>query len=170
MLFFLLCFIPALSRHKMHPHEVNADKICFLFVLYVYLRWCVLQTRELIDDMKSSSMMGSKNKLGDPEMILRILCHRSDSEANQFLKKQYKLPRSAVQGYGGDWSMSQAVMKFNSFFHIDYVIKDLSIRCLNFQQSFIFGSHFSVESGFRFSYTVAMAVLNQVIHASLDWF
>ncbi|KAG9454920.1 hypothetical protein H6P81_007824 [Aristolochia fimbriata] len=54
------------------------------------------ETRELIDDMRSSSVSGNRGSLGDSEILLRILCHRSDSEANQFLKKQFKLPRSAA--------------------------------------------------------------------------
>lgn len=60
----------------------------------------ILQTRELIDDLKSASgmeMQGGKSKLGtDSKTLLRILCHRSDSEASQFLKKQYKIPSSSV--------------------------------------------------------------------------
>ncbi|XP_010271764.1 PREDICTED: uncharacterized protein LOC104607768 [Nelumbo nucifera] len=58
------------------------------------------ETRVLIDDLKTASgleMQGSGGKLGaDTQTLLRILCHRSDSEANQFLKKQYKIPRSAA--------------------------------------------------------------------------
>ncbi|KAF8009989.1 hypothetical protein BT93_J0848 [Corymbia citriodora subsp. variegata] len=58
------------------------------------------ETRELIEDLKSASsmeMQGGRSKLGaDSNMLLRILCHRSDSEASQFLKKQYKLPKSSA--------------------------------------------------------------------------
>ncbi|XP_015894761.3 protein unc-13 homolog [Ziziphus jujuba] len=58
------------------------------------------ETRELIDDLKSSSgleMQGSRSKLGaDSKTLLRILCHRSDTEASQFVKKQYKIPKSAT--------------------------------------------------------------------------
>ncbi|PON53330.1 hypothetical protein PanWU01x14_203370 [Parasponia andersonii] len=58
------------------------------------------ETRELIEDLKSSGgleMQGSRSKLGaDTKTLLRILCHRSDSEASQFLKKQYKIPKSTV--------------------------------------------------------------------------
>lgn len=58
-----------------------------------------LQTRELIDDLRSGSsqdMLGTRGKLGaDSETLLRILCHRSDSEASHFLKKQYKIPKSS---------------------------------------------------------------------------
>ncbi|GAY58635.1 hypothetical protein CUMW_188480, partial [Citrus unshiu] len=55
------------------------------------------ETRELIDDLRSGSsqdMLGTRGKLGaDSETLLRILCHRSDSEASHFLKKQYKIPK-----------------------------------------------------------------------------
>ncbi|CAL5330571.1 unnamed protein product [Camellia sinensis] len=58
------------------------------------------ETRELIENLKSASgleMQGGKSKLGiDTQILLRILCHRSDSEASQFLKKQYKIPKSAA--------------------------------------------------------------------------
>ncbi|XAR63551.1 hypothetical protein NMG60_11023523 [Bertholletia excelsa] len=57
------------------------------------------ETRELIEDLKSASeleMQGRKSRLGgDTKTLLRILCHRSDSEASQFLKKQFKIPKSA---------------------------------------------------------------------------
>ncbi|GLT88622.1 hypothetical protein SLE2022_066390 [Rubroshorea leprosula] len=57
------------------------------------------ETRELIDDLRTASGLeaqGSRGKLGaDSKTLLRILCHRSDSEASQFLKKQYKIPKSA---------------------------------------------------------------------------
>ncbi|KDP40553.1 hypothetical protein JCGZ_24552 [Jatropha curcas] len=58
------------------------------------------ETRELIDDLKSASGLerqGGSGKLGaDTHTLLRILCHRSDSEASQFLKKQFKIPKSSV--------------------------------------------------------------------------
>ncbi|KAM2004381.1 hypothetical protein ACFX15_027837 [Malus domestica] len=58
------------------------------------------ETRELIDDLRSSSgpeARGGRSKLGaDSKTLLRILCHRGDSEASQFLKKQYKIPKSAA--------------------------------------------------------------------------
>jgi len=58
------------------------------------------ETRELIDDIKSASglgMQGGRSKLGaDTNTLLRILCHRSDSEASQFVKKQFKIPKSAA--------------------------------------------------------------------------
>ncbi|GAB4832155.1 Protein unc-13 [Ancistrocladus abbreviatus] len=59
------------------------------------------ETRELIEDLRSASglvLQGGKSKLGvDANTLLRILCHRSDSEASQFLKKQYKIPKSTAQ-------------------------------------------------------------------------
>ncbi|XP_026413797.1 protein unc-13 homolog isoform X1 [Papaver somniferum] len=58
------------------------------------------ETRVLIDDLRSASgleMQRGRSKLGaDTQTLLRILCHRSDSEASQFLKKQYKIPRSTA--------------------------------------------------------------------------
>ncbi|KAJ7949378.1 DUF810 domain-containing protein [Quillaja saponaria] len=58
------------------------------------------ETRELIDDLKSASgleMQGGRSKLGaDSKTLLRILCHRGDSEASQFLKKQFKIPKSSA--------------------------------------------------------------------------
>ncbi|KAK1374115.1 Transcription elongation factor like [Heracleum sosnowskyi] len=58
------------------------------------------ETRELIDDLRSASGLetqGSRSKLGaDSKTLLRVLCHRGDSEASQFLKKQYKIPKSAA--------------------------------------------------------------------------
>lgn len=57
------------------------------------------ETREIIDDLKSASemeMQGGGSKLGaDTKTLLRILCHRSDSEASQFLKKQFKIPKAS---------------------------------------------------------------------------
>lgn len=55
-----------------------------------------LQTRVLIDDLKDLSQ-GGKSKIGaDSKILLRILCHRRDSEASQFLKKQFRIPKSAA--------------------------------------------------------------------------
>ncbi|GAB2213593.1 hypothetical protein Drorol1_Dr00017903 [Drosera rotundifolia] len=58
------------------------------------------ETRELIEDLKSASgldVQRGKGKLGvDVNVLLRILCHRNDSEASQFVKKQYKIPSSVV--------------------------------------------------------------------------
>ncbi|XWS57034.1 hypothetical protein CRYUN_Cryun09bG0137000 [Craigia yunnanensis] len=51
-----------------------------------------LETRELVEDLRSSS-----GKLGaDNQTLLRILCHRDDSVASQFVKKQYKIPKSSA--------------------------------------------------------------------------
>jgi hypothetical protein len=53
------------------------------------------ETRILIDDLKEATQ-GGKSKYGANEKtLLRILCHRHDSEASQFLKKQFKIPSSA---------------------------------------------------------------------------
>ncbi|KAF5735316.1 hypothetical protein HS088_TW15G00818 [Tripterygium wilfordii] len=58
------------------------------------------ETREIIDDLKSTSSMGTrggKGKLGaDTNTLLRILCHRGDSEASLFLKKQFRIPKSSA--------------------------------------------------------------------------
>ncbi|KAL0538508.1 hypothetical protein IC582_022654 [Cucumis melo] len=58
------------------------------------------ETRELIEDLRSVSggnIQSGRYKAGaDSKTLLRILCHRSDSEASQFLKKQYKIPSSSV--------------------------------------------------------------------------
>ncbi|CAN1813569.1 Protein unc-13 homolog [Linum perenne] len=59
------------------------------------------ETRELIEDLRSSSAMerhgGGGSKLGgDTQTLLRILCHRAEPEASQFLKKQFKIPKAAA--------------------------------------------------------------------------
>ncbi|KAI5681278.1 hypothetical protein M9H77_02505 [Catharanthus roseus] len=58
------------------------------------------ETRELIEELKSVGeleMQGSRSKLGvDAKTLLRVLCHRSDSESSQFLKKHYKIPKSTA--------------------------------------------------------------------------
>lgn len=58
------------------------------------------ETRELVEDLKSLGgleMQGGRSRLGaDTKTLLRILCHRSDSEASQFLKKQFKIPKSSA--------------------------------------------------------------------------
>ncbi|KAJ4776201.1 plant/protein (DUF810) [Rhynchospora pubera] len=54
------------------------------------------ETRVLIDDLKEVSQ-GGKSKYGtDEKTLLRILCHRHDSDASHFLKKQFKIPSSAA--------------------------------------------------------------------------
>ncbi|CAA6669484.1 unnamed protein product [Spirodela intermedia] len=56
----------------------------------------VSRTRALIEELRGMSQ-GSRSRVGaDSETLIRILCHRSDSEASQFLKKQYKIPKSAA--------------------------------------------------------------------------
>lgn len=53
------------------------------------------ETRVLVDDLRAVTQ-GSKSRFGaDSKILLRILCHRTDSEASQFLKKQFKIPKSA---------------------------------------------------------------------------
>ncbi|CAI0474129.1 unnamed protein product [Linum tenue] len=52
------------------------------------------ETRELIDDLRSSSGGGGSKLGGDTQTLLRILCHRTDPEASQFLKKQFRIPKS----------------------------------------------------------------------------
>ncbi|XP_055817043.1 protein unc-13 homolog [Solanum dulcamara] len=58
------------------------------------------ETREIIEDLRSASeleMQGGRGKLGaDTKTLLRILCHRGDSEASQFVKKQFKIPKSGA--------------------------------------------------------------------------
>ncbi|EPS69825.1 hypothetical protein M569_04933, partial [Genlisea aurea] len=59
------------------------------------------ETRELIEEVKSASeteLNGGRSRVlgGDAKTLIRILCHRSDSEASQFLKKQYNIPKSAA--------------------------------------------------------------------------
>lgn len=59
------------------------------------------ETRELIEDLKSGGEMemqgGGRSKVGaDTPTLIRVLCHRNDSEASQFLKKQYKIPKSTA--------------------------------------------------------------------------
>ncbi|XP_038891921.1 protein unc-13 homolog isoform X2 [Benincasa hispida] len=58
------------------------------------------ETRELIEDLRSASgghIQSGRHKAGaDSKTLLRILCHRNDSEASQFLKKQYKIPSSSA--------------------------------------------------------------------------
>lgn len=58
------------------------------------------ETRELIEDLKSASgieLQGGRSKLGtDTKTLLRILCHRGDWEASQFVKKHFKIPKSST--------------------------------------------------------------------------
>ncbi|TVU08896.1 hypothetical protein EJB05_42323, partial [Eragrostis curvula] len=53
------------------------------------------ETRVLIDDLREVTQ-GSKSKFGtDSKTLLRVLCHRNDSEASHYVKKQFKIPSSA---------------------------------------------------------------------------
>ncbi|KAJ1290442.1 hypothetical protein BS78_02G243600 [Paspalum vaginatum] len=53
------------------------------------------ETRVLIDDLREVTQ-GGKSKFGtDSKTLLRILCHRNDSEASHYVKKQFKIPSSA---------------------------------------------------------------------------
>ncbi|RLM85235.1 hypothetical protein C2845_PM04G21880 [Panicum miliaceum] len=52
-------------------------------------------TRVLIDDLREVTQ-GGKSKFGtDSKTLLRVLCHRNDSEASHYVKKQFKIPSSA---------------------------------------------------------------------------
>ncbi|OEL22041.1 hypothetical protein BAE44_0016941, partial [Dichanthelium oligosanthes] len=54
-----------------------------------------LKTRVLIDDLREVTQ-GGKSKFGtDSKTLLRVLCHRNDSEASHYVKKQFKIPSSA---------------------------------------------------------------------------
>ncbi|KAF9688798.1 hypothetical protein SADUNF_Sadunf01G0025600 [Salix dunnii] len=59
------------------------------------------ESRELIEDLKSVSgverQRGGSRLGADTPTLLRILCHRGDSEASQFLKKQFKIPKSSAK-------------------------------------------------------------------------
>ncbi|KAB5573016.1 hypothetical protein DKX38_000210 [Salix brachista] len=58
------------------------------------------ESRELIEDLKFVSgverQRGGSRLGADTPTLLRILCHRGDSEASQFLKKQFKIPKSSA--------------------------------------------------------------------------
>ncbi|KAK1281411.1 hypothetical protein QJS04_geneDACA015024 [Acorus gramineus] len=60
------------------------------------IKWHGYETRMLIDELRSAGGTGMQDNKTNPETLLRILCHRSDSAASQFLKKQYKIPKSAA--------------------------------------------------------------------------
>ncbi|KAJ8529342.1 hypothetical protein K7X08_036177 [Anisodus acutangulus] len=57
------------------------------------------ETREIIEDLRSASeleMLGGRGKLGaDTKTLLRILRYRGESKASQYVKKQFKIPKSA---------------------------------------------------------------------------
>ena len=86
---------------KLQGYEVSSlDNLQPIISSYELLSYSFMfdstQTRELIDDLRSASA-SDRSKLGaDTKTLLRILCHRSDNEASQFLKKQYKIPKSAA--------------------------------------------------------------------------
>ncbi|XP_062193988.1 protein unc-13 homolog isoform X2 [Phragmites australis] len=53
------------------------------------------ETRVLIDDLREVTQ-GCKSKFGtDSKTLLRVLCHRNDSEASHYVKKQFKISSSA---------------------------------------------------------------------------
>ncbi|XP_039795958.1 protein unc-13 homolog isoform X2 [Panicum virgatum] len=53
------------------------------------------ETRVLIDDLREVTH-GGKSKFGtDSKTLLRVLCHRNDSEASHYVKKHFKIPSSA---------------------------------------------------------------------------
>eukprot|EP01018_Ginkgo_biloba_P012594 Gb_03723 [translate_table: standard] len=59
-----------------------------------------LETHIVIDKLMHASEGSDSQRYGcksanDADTLLRVLCHRSDSEASKFLKKQYRLPKSA---------------------------------------------------------------------------
>lgn len=68
--------------------------------IWLFIFISISQTRELIEDLKSAGSLerqGTRSKLGaDSKTLVRILCHRTDPEASQFLKKQYKIPKSTA--------------------------------------------------------------------------
>ncbi|KAG0460899.1 hypothetical protein HPP92_021196 [Vanilla planifolia] len=55
-----------------------------------------LETRVLIDDLREVAQGGRSRYGVDSKTLLRVLCHRSDSEASHFLKKQFKIPKTAA--------------------------------------------------------------------------
>jgi hypothetical protein len=60
-----------------------------------FLIFSLPQTRVLIDDLREVTQ-GGKSKLGgDSRTLLRVLCHRNDSEASHYVKKHFKIPSSA---------------------------------------------------------------------------
>jgi len=63
-----------------------------------------LETYAVIENLRHASeqMASGSNAHGngsktasDADTLLRVLCHRNENEASNFLKKQYKLPKSA---------------------------------------------------------------------------
>ncbi|XWS65459.1 hypothetical protein CRYUN_Cryun05aG0114500 [Craigia yunnanensis] len=82
---------------KLHGLEVRYGALTITVSNLPLERWegtfaTRVMTRELVEDLRSSN-----GKLGaDNQTLLRILCHRPDSEASQFVKKQYKIPKSST--------------------------------------------------------------------------
>lgn len=37
----------------------------------------------------------SQRRLGDTDILIRVLCHKKDREASKFLKQHYRLPASS---------------------------------------------------------------------------
>jgi hypothetical protein len=63
--------------------------------LDAFLIFSLPQTRVLIDDLREVTQ-GGKSKLGgDSRTLLRVLCHRNDSDASHYVKKHFKIPSSA---------------------------------------------------------------------------
>ena len=62
------------------------------------------QTRIVIENLKRASdnmAMGvtvqrETKTANDADALLRVLCHRMDTEASSYLKKQYKLPKASA--------------------------------------------------------------------------
>ncbi|KAG0517849.1 hypothetical protein BDA96_09G124700 [Sorghum bicolor] len=53
------------------------------------------ETRVLIDDLREVTQGGKSKFEVDSKTLLRVLCHRNDSEASHYVKKQFKIPSSA---------------------------------------------------------------------------
>ncbi|CAM0906229.1 unnamed protein product [Alopecurus aequalis] len=53
------------------------------------------ETRVLIDDLREVTQGGKSRLGGDSKTLLRVLCHRNDSEASHYVKKHFKIPSSA---------------------------------------------------------------------------
>lgn len=87
---FFICGGDGLPRAVVDEHIARLQQV-------VKLHGC--ETRELIENLRSpngSEMQGSGGRAGaDGQAPLKILCHRSDSEASKFLKKNYKIPKSS---------------------------------------------------------------------------
>jgi hypothetical protein len=66
--------------------------------------WSFCQTRLVIENLKrvsdnmaiDGSLQRETKTANDADALLRILCHKMDSEASSYLKKQYKLPKASA--------------------------------------------------------------------------